>query len=632
MPEYKFSKTLSLESNQKLADAWDRSDTDGYGPMYRDFIAAMDLELLAQDNHPESFAVKSATNGAHLGRRITTPETQTPEILARARKAQSLWSKLPIEFRQGLLTFFTSPEGSFNNIIDAAAVAQTANMGKTIQESRAEISGKGAEWFRWAASKTVRDYITDYRATHTSEALDIRNENGEPIKTKAELNAATAVHVTKYRKTPNQDLPQTITGSGISVEQPATNYVATAMPGLSVPFATGNVVITKVPSKTPDAFTLINSALLHDARDYMTLHAEALPAHVKAEVNLTKEDTRETILAGLSQVVTSRGWERHANSYRLVGGFNSGLSINRGRKESPHLTEQDRQRSIFELAGDNPVYMDDLPPEKLAAYAANLHARISSNSGMTCTRANLTLVKEGPTHDMFGIHLVSVFEDYDANAEKFIGNPHRPETKQGALISEDEYRSFADYLNFVQLHGAIVTGGRRILEHKGGVYTTPALVRWPEGTKHVYEELRTRGKEIFAPITNLMAVKDEREAIRVINLSKNNLSSAVLTQDMRIVDLFVTHTNLGSINVNNFTKFASDNSPKGGHVAHYVDIGQPGDNTQGPFTTISHNGPTGGVAHVAFHMNVTPPKVEKALMFTGKDGAAWLAANGCTPE
>ncbi|MCE7885943.1 MAG: aldehyde dehydrogenase family protein [Alphaproteobacteria bacterium PRO2] len=603
VPNYNDFPQIAQETNSKLKEAWGRNN-EAYAQAYQDFVNFLRVEMLAAPADPSTFSLTSATNGVFLGKRHLTTDAEVEPILNRARTAHELLSKLPVSFRQGMLNHFL--QNSFPKVAAAAAVAQTASMGKAITESKGEITGKGAAWGTWATSETVRNYIEDQSAI-SKTGYYFANEKGQEITREQIAEAAKTgkpLLVTKYPDNQENYLPgdHVVKGSGISVELPPSNYTALSFPGLTLPVAVGNASITKVSPRVPDPFVILMQGFKHDVRQYLKMHANDLPSDVGAEVNLNKEATVDAIVDGIAQAVSNGGWERYGNSFRLVGGMPACNVLYPSRMESPFISEDDKRRSIYELAGDNPMFIDDVPEDELAAVAGNHLARTASNSGMICTRINAAMVKEGKTYNTYAAILEKKFADYDAAAEKNIGNPHDESTKQGALISEGEYSRVSNYLEEIRQAGARVIGGRRLHQDSGGVYMTPALVILPEDKKYVYEAIRSANVEIFGPVTNLMPVRDVKEAADITNLSTNNLTAAIVSHDADVIDYFVDNTKLGSYNINN-PKLGSDNSPFGEHMGHY-----PG---------IEYNGPTGGLAHVAHHLNVRPQNPEHAVWISG---------------
>lgn len=586
---YDRAEDFAATINDELLEAWNNGNRAEYSAAYKEFVEFFELPQLTSDRK-NSFEVVSANNGASLGYRKRTTDEEGKQILARAKAAHQELKKLPIKLRQEMLQYFL--DNTFPKIALAAAIAQTSCMGKAISESKAEVTGKGKSWFDFATSDFAREYIENYE---TKSGFDVTTAEGLSITSQEQLAAYKgAVIVNKYPKAKSQSV-KNAEGSGVSIEQPPSNYVALTFPGLTLPILVGNACITKLPTSTPDAFEIIRMAFLYDVKEFL----------------IKRKIPHEVIVAGLCQTLTNRGWERVANTFRLVGGIDTGYKVYQSRMESDQISEEDKKRTCMELAGDNVLYIhDDISDSELEVIANNYLARVSSNSGMICTRVNLVMCK-GNIYEKF----VALIEKKIAGLENQIGNPHDSATKQGALINGNEYLEFKESLHLNRGGGARVVGGKRLFKEKGGIFVSAAVSIWDNKTKEFYKKIRSEGKEIFAPTSNIIQVSGVEEAAEITNLSKNSLSSAISSHEAKVQEYFVNHTKLGSYNINN-PKHASDNSAGGAHLGHYPNM--------------PYNGPTGSVAHIAHHLNVPLNDPEYSVWIAREDADKLLHQLGVT--
>jgi aldehyde dehydrogenase (NAD+) len=109
--------------------------------------------------------------------------------------------------------------------------------------------------------------------------------------------------------------------------------------------------------------------------------------------------------------------------------------------------------------------------------------------------------------------------------------------------------------------GGVITGGERVTAGvpTGGFYVRPAIVEI-DATAGVVRE------ETFAPILYVMRYRDFTEAIRIQNDVPHGLASAVLTNDVREAELFVSPagSDCGIANVNIGTSGAEIGGAFGG--------------------------------------------------------------------
>lgn len=587
---------------------------------YQVFISDLDLPLNADENDTTSYTLNSPVDGTVLGQRAKTSADETAGILERAQNVHTTLSRISLDDRVRLITDFN--ETVFPKLQEAIALSITANMGKSYSDAKGEL-GKAGGWGDFCTSDESVNYIKDYAedGVGVRTGMHVRDGSGNAITEREQLSGK--MLFTKYPdivpagvsgSVPSED--NDIQGNGICVSMPPTNYpFALGVGDMMLSMLAGNASIIKPPSQTPDPESIFCKFFNEHAADWLAEHREELT--YKDSGPVLSDEEIETVRAGAAQVVNSYGWEEHANNFRIVGGMNAGISTYENRAAQADGESADTKRGIYELAGDNPMFIGEtIKGDELETAAQKYMDRVASNSGMICTRINCAMVQEGETFDAFKASAVEKFKSYDQNWQDKIGNPYDDATVQGALINEAEFNHMQSYIKEVEALGAEVIGGKRVMEDTGGVYVTPALVLWAEDQKDDYRDIRARGEEVFAPITNLMPVADVDEAIDITNLSYNNLSSSVWSHDAQEVAAFIKDTDLGSYNINN-PKHGSDNAPIGEHMGKYIDV----ERDNGQVVRIDHNGPTGGLAHIAHHLNVVPQNPEYAVWMDEPDEA-----------
>jgi len=132
----------------------------------------------------------------------------------------------------------------------------------------------------------------------------------------------------------------------------------------------------------------------------------------------------------------------------------------------------------------------------------------------------------------------------------------------GPLIDEDAVRQYQDSIEKCKLEGGnfIVEGG--VLdgkEFKSGCYVKPCIAE----VENSYEIVQ---HETFAPILYLMKYKNLEDAIAMQNDVPQGLSSAIMTQNLREAELFLSHagSDCGIANVNIGTSGAEIGGAFGG--------------------------------------------------------------------
>jgi aldehyde dehydrogenase (NAD+) len=111
----------------------------------------------------------------------------------------------------------------------------------------------------------------------------------------------------------------------------------------------------------------------------------------------------------------------------------------------------------------------------------------------------------------------------------------------------------------IKAQGGRILAGGELLDRPGGCYITPCLVE-------AAAELPMTREETFAPVLYLTPYRTIEEAIRIQNDVPQGLSSAIITNDMRESELFLSAagSDCGIANVNTGTSGAEIGGAFGG--------------------------------------------------------------------
>jgi acyl-CoA reductase-like NAD-dependent aldehyde dehydrogenase len=180
-----------------------------------------------------------------------------------------------------------------------------------------------------------------------------------------------------------------------------------------------------------------------------------------------------------------------------------------------------RERFIgvgLELGGKDPAYVR--ADADLAHAAENLAEGAFFNTGQSCCGIERIYVAAG------------VFEDFverlAAQASRLrLGNPLESETTLGPLVRAQA----ADFVRD-QLSEAMAAGARALVDvegfsadERGSAYLAPQVL------VDVDHRMRVMSEESFGPIVGVMPVRDDAEAISLMNDSAYGLTACVWTRD-----------------------------------------------------------------------------------------------------
>jgi len=169
-----------------------------------------------------------------------------------------------------------------------------------------------------------------------------------------------------------------------------------------------------------------------------------------------------------------------------------------------------------ELGGKDPGYVR--ADADLDAAVATLIDGAMFNAGQCCCGIERIYVHE------------SLFDDFVAKSVEIVkgyrlGNPLDPETTIGPMA----HRRFADEVR-AQIDEALADGAKAHIEtfaeDDGGAYLTPQILT------DVTHDMRVMRDESFGPVVGIMPVKNDAEAIALMNDSEFGLTASIWTQDI----------------------------------------------------------------------------------------------------
>jgi len=199
----------------------------------------------------------------------------------------------------------------------------------------------------------------------------------------------------------------------------------------------------------------------------------------------------------------------------------------------------------LELGGKNPlIILADADIDyavKSAAFSAFLH------QGEICMSVDRVIV-EKPVVEEFSKKLAGLA------ATLPVGDPRLPTTFIGPVISDNQVQKIDSHVKDAIAKGAkLLAGGT----HKGRLYQPTVLTNITPDMKIYYEET-------FGPVTSIIPVQDEKEALKVANDTTYGLSSGVITKDLEKAIFLAEGLEAGMVHVNDGSIDAEASCPLGG--------------------------------------------------------------------
>ena len=209
-------------------------------------------------------------------------------------------------------------------------------------------------------------------------------------------------------------------------------------------------------------------------------------------------------------------------------------------------------RSLLELGGNNAVIVAPSADLELAVRSITFSA--VGTCGQRCTTLRRLIVHESLRDELLP-RLRTIYDRLP------IGDPSQPGTLVGPLIDEAAFEAMQTALRHAAEQGGKVYGGERVTKGVpgGGVYVKPAIVE-------IGVEAPIVQQETFAPILYVLSYGSLDEAIALQNGVPQGLASAILTNDIREAELFLSAagSDCGIANVNIGTSGAEIGGAFGG--------------------------------------------------------------------
>jgi len=271
--------------------------------------------------------------------------------------------------------------------------------------------------------------------------------------------------------------------------------------------ASGNTVILKHSAQTP----LCAEQLYQSAK-------KTLPKDVFNYLHLNHED-------GLKVVSDKR-----INFVSFTGSVKAGYDVQR----ATHTKFIDM---ALELGGKDPAYArHDCDLEKTVE---NLVDGSFFNSGQSCCGIERIYVDEKIYNNFIEL-FVSKTYDYK------LGNPLEKETNLGPVVKI----SAADFI-VKQMNSALDKGAKKMInENKFHYPNEHKNYLIPQVLTNVNHNMSFMTEETFGPCVGIMKVKDENEAIKLMNDSPYGLTASVWTKDIEIAEKIGNKVQTGTFFMN----------------------------------------------------------------------------------
>ncbi len=220
-------------------------------------------------------------------------------------------------------------------------------------------------------------------------------------------------------------------------------------------------------------------------------------------------------------------------------------------------------RVALEMGGNGPMVVLDDADLDAAADASLTSAFLGA--GQSCTAGERFLVHEA-VHDAYLEKLLAAVDRVTR-----LGDPFDPATTLGPLNNEPTAEKMDRHIADALDRGAtLVRGGARAEGFPTRLYYEATVL---DG---VTEEMVVANEETFGPIVPVTTIRDEAEALRIVDSSPYGLLAAVWTRDLARGLRFAESARTGWVNVNASTNHWESHLPFGGRAGTGSGVGRVG--------------------------------------------------------
>ena len=216
---------------------------------------------------------------------------------------------------------------------------------------------------------------------------------------------------------------------------------------------------------------------------------------------------------------------------------------------------------LLEMGGNGPlVIMEDADLDK--AVEATLVACFL-NAGQSCTAGERILVQEGVKDDYLA-RLVAA-----TGTRIRLGDPFDEATTMGSLNNEPTAAKTERHVTEALERGAtLLTGGKRAPQYGSDLFFEPTVL---DGVTDAMEIAR---EETFGPVVPVSTIRDEQDAVDLVNRSEYGLLAAIFTRDLGRGLAFAEAVRTGWVNVNEGTNYWEAHLPFGGRAGSRSGVGR----------------------------------------------------------
>ena len=220
-----------------------------------------------------------------------------------------------------------------------------------------------------------------------------------------------------------------------------------------------------------------------------------------------------------------------------------------GRDFLRYSADSNLKKIVLELGGKSPfVVLNDV--KDLSNAVENSLSASFWNMGQNCT-ANSRIIVPNKVKDEFIEMMIKGLSNWK------IGNPLDPAMKLGSMVTKEHFNTVMSYIEKGKTEARLITGGEA-LNVGSGLFIPPTIFTDAKDNAIITKE------EIFGPVTCVIGVDSDEEAIKIANNTEYGLHASLFTDDVNKAIYYSRKIKAGTVSVNIFCE-GDITTPFGGY-------------------------------------------------------------------
>lgn len=238
-----------------------------------------------------------------------------------------------------------------------------------------------------------------------------------------------------------------------------------------------------------------------------------------------------------STIITDHDMVSKLIKSKYIDGVSLTGSIAAG-KEVAKVSGKSTKKLVLELGGSDPFIVLEDADIELASTKAREGRNISS--GQSCIAAKRFIVVKSRA-DEFTERLVELTKNV------IVGDPMDEKTMIGPLANQQQLKKLDEQVTDAVSKGAKVNCGGKKLERKGYFYEPTVLT-------NIKNNMAVAKEEVFGPVSPIIIVRNEKEAVKVANSTSYGLGASIWTKDLEKGERLARAMECGMVYVNSIVK------------------------------------------------------------------------------